>query len=488
MAISFNQVAANIRTPGTFIEFNNELAGATVNNHQALIIAQRLSGGKKPAEQVVQVTDPDQARADFGRGSMAAAMAEHWLKNNTSIDLFVLALDDNSAGAAAKGNYTVTGTATNAGTISLFLGGTQVDVGVSKSDNANAIATAMVAAINLKKDLEVTAEIDGTNANQVNVTARHKGEAYNGFDLRHGYYGTQLPDGIAVSHLNLTGGSGNPDIQDAFAVLGDTWFNWFVTPYSDSANLSRLDDELESRWSPDRQIDGRAFYAIKGNLGEAGTHGNSVNSKHTICLPINTSPTAAYCAAAALAAVSSASLSIDPARPLTTLPIRGFKAPASEDDWTREERNTLLYDGCSTFTVGRDGTCRIERVITTYQFNSAGLADASYLDINTPETLSRIRFEQRQMFAQQYPRHKLANDGTNYGAGQAVITPAVARGQLLALYRDMEERGWVEGFEQYKTKLIVERHPTEKNRLQWRDTPDLVNQAFVFAGKQQFIV
>jgi phage tail sheath gpL-like len=95
-------------------------------------------------------------------------------------------------------------------------------------------------------------------------------------------------------------------------------------------------------------------------------------------------PTPVFLACAIDAAVSTASLSIDPARPLQTLVLRGFLAPAKADQLLRSERNILLYDGISTYTIDRDGTTRIERQITTYQTNSASLPDASYLDINTP--------------------------------------------------------------------------------------------------------
>ena len=92
------------------------------------------------------------------------------------------------------------------------------------------------------------------------------------------------------------------------------------------------------------------------------------------------------------------------------------------------------------------------------------------------------------MITQKYPRHKLAGDGTNYGPGQAIITPKIIRGELLALYQEMELKGWVEDYSGYDKQLIVERDISDRNRLNWRDTPNLVNQARVFAGKQQFIV
>ena len=91
----------------------------------------------------------------------------------------------------------------------------------------------------------------------------------------------------------------------------------------------------------------------------------------------------------------------------------------------------------------------------------------------------------RARIASKYGRHKLANDGTLYGAGQAVVTPKVIKAELISLFRDWEEAGLVEGIEQFIADLIVERDPTDANRLNALIPPDLVNQLRVFAGQVQ---
>ncbi|MGB1239842.1 MAG: phage tail sheath subtilisin-like domain-containing protein, partial [Pseudomonadales bacterium] len=366
------------------------------------------------------------------------------------------------------------------------LGGERVPVGINHGDTANLVATSIAAAISAGADLPVTASVSD---NVVTVTARHKGEVFNGYDLRASYYNEQLPAGLSLSFASLSGGSGNPDIQDTLDMLGDTWFNWGINPYTDTANLVTLEAELLDRWGPMRQIGCRMFSAIAGSHGTATTFGSSRNSHLISCLGLGASPTPAFIAAAINGAVAAGSLSIDPARPLQELRLPGLLAPISSEQWIRQERNLALYDGISTYTVERDGTCRIDRQITMYQTNASGYGDASYLDITTPETLERIRFEQLAMRAQKFPRHKLADDGTNFGEGQAIVTPKVWRGELLALYKFMETtRGWVEDYKTYEKSLLVERPTYDRNRLNWRDNPNLVNGAIVLAGQNQFIV
>jgi phage tail sheath gpL-like len=75
--------------------------------------------------------------------------------------------------------------------------------------------------------------------------------------------------------------------------------------------------------------------------------------------------------AAVLAAVCEFSGAIDPARPFQTLALPGVLPPAQADRFTRQERDLLLRDGISTFTVDQGGNVLIERVVTTYQTNAS---------------------------------------------------------------------------------------------------------------------
>ena len=130
----------------------------------------------------------------------------------------------------------------------------------------------------------------------------------------------------------------------------------------------------------------------------------------------------------------------------------------------------------------------IERAITTYQVNGYGLPDPSYLDVETLATLSVLRSTLRARISQKFPRHKLADDGTRFGIGQAIVTPGIIRAELIALARAWEERGWVEQVDAFKDQLIVERNADDPTRVDVVLPPDLVNQLRVFAALVQFRV
>jgi len=486
MGISFNDIPADLRLPGSYIEFDNRLAGNAAINFKVVIFGQRLATGVVASDIPTRVNTKAQAEAFFGRGSMLAEQVGAIKNAYSFMETWVIASDDGVAGAAAATSVTVTGSAVSAGTLALYIAGTRVRIGIALSDTADEITSKIVAAINADTSLPVIAEVNGTITNQVDLVCKWKGETGNSIDIRLNYYDEKTPEGMSVAITAMSGGTANPDITSAIASLGDDWYNWIVMPYTDPANIVLLESELIERWGPLRQIGCRAFSAFRGTHAQTGSFGNGRNNPHISYIGTNEVPEPPYIWAAINAIIAAKSLAIDPARPLQTLTLPGLKAPERVKRWSDTERNQLLFDGIATYTVAQDGSVQIERQITSYQTNAAGLADDSYLDINTPETLERFRFKQRALFAQKYPRHKLAKDDARVSAGQAIMQPKIARIELLGLYREMEELGWVQDYEGYSEALIVEVDADDGNRLNVYDSPLLVGQLRVTAIHSEF--
>lgn len=149
------------------------------------------------------------------------------------------------------------------------------------------------------------------------------------------------------------------------------------------------------------------------------------------------------------------------------------------------EQQSLLSHGIATAYV-EGGALRIQRDITTYKKNAAGVADNSYLDSETLHTSASVLRRLKSVITSRYGRHKLADDGTRFGAGQAIVTPSVIRAELCAVYRQLEREGMVENVEAFRAHLIVERHAHDPNRLDVLFPPDYVNQLRVFALRHQF--
>jgi phage tail sheath gpL-like len=488
MAISFDGIPTTLRVPFVAVEISNERAvqGVVFQPYKLLVIGQRRTTGSVAKHIPTRVTSAAQAKTYFGVGSMLAHMIEASMKVNTFTETWAIALDDDPAGVAATGSIAFTGPATAGGTLYIYIGGRRLTVGVNSADAATAIATAVAAAINAATDLPVTAV---ASTSSVNLTARHKGVSGNAIDVRLNYNtGEALPAGVAATITALSGGTSNPDIDDAIAALGDVQYNVIAFPYTDAVSLTAIETELAERWGPMKQIEGVAFAADRGNHSALGTLGDSRNSPHVSIMGAYGIPTSPWEVAATMAGVCAYYSNIDPARQLKTLPLTGVLPPAQADRFTLEERNILLYDGISTFTVDAGGVVRIERPITTYKTNAAGADDPSYLDVMTPLLLGFLRYDFRNMILRKYPRHKLANDGTRYGAGQAIITPKVGKAEAIAQFRLWEDLGLVENADQFKRDLICERNASDPNRLDWLLSPDLVNNFMIGGVKIAFLL
>jgi phage tail sheath gpL-like len=270
--------------------------------------------------------------------------------------------------------------------------------------------------------------------------------------------------------------------------MGDMWFHILAHPYTDATNLTALEAELSSRSGPMRSIDGLAFTSALGSNTVLGALGDTRNSQFNIIAsqPGETPLTPPAEFAAMVAAVVAYYGAIDPARPFQTLTLDGALAPAEADWFTNTERNLLLGDGIATSKVGPGGVVQIERLVTTYQTNAAGSPDTAYRDATSLLTLQYLRYDFRAIWGREYSRHKLADDGTRFGAGQAVLTPKLAKARAVAWFQAMEELGLVEGIDQFKRDLVVERNATDVNRLDFLLPPNLMNQLVVTATSLQF--
>src|SRR3546814_17110442 len=69
----------------------------------------------------------------------------------------------------------------------------------------------------------------------------------------------------------------------------------------------------------------------------------------------------------------------------------------------------------------------------------------------------------QSVITSKYGRHKLAADGTRFGAGQPIVTPSTIRGELIAQYAKLELEGHVENAELFAEHLVVERDRQDRS-------------------------
>ncbi|EFP0733574.1 phage tail protein, partial [Salmonella enterica] len=151
----------------------------------------------------------DEAAALFGRGSLAHIMSVSALKANRYLQLQAIGLADAQAGKAATGDISLTGPATQSGTLTLWVANTRVDAPVQAGDDAQAIAASLLAAIARKPALPVSAQMAASNSG-ITLTARHGGAWGNDIRLS----GRTTAPGVTVTVNAMTGGENNADVRD----------------------------------------------------------------------------------------------------------------------------------------------------------------------------------------------------------------------------------------------------------------------------------
>jgi phage tail sheath gpL-like len=483
--VSFNTIPLNFLTSGVFVEVDNSRAvrGLTGQPYKALVVGHRLAAGTVAEEVATLVSNDSQPDEFFGRGSQLAAMLKAYKKIAPFTEVWAIAKDEEAGGTAATGTVTITGTATENGTLHLYIGGQYVPVGVTNGDTATVAGDAVDTAVAAAKhgDLPVTSS---NTTGTVTCTCKWKGTTGNQIDLRINYQqGQKTPAGLTVVAGTMSSGATDPDTAEVIAAIGDEQYHGVVTAWPDATNVGLWESTLEARWDGTVMKEGHVFGALSDTHANMITAGNSRNSWTSSLGGAGLSPSTPWKYAAALGALDS--FERDPARPMQTLELKGILAPAIADRFTRAERELLLAAGIATHYVDASGRVRLERLVTTYKTNAVGAPDSSYRDRTSPKTLSFLSFSVRTRMALRFPRSKLGNDGAT---GDNVVTPSKVVAELIALFDEWEAAGLVENPEQFIADLVVERDSGDPNRLNTRIPPDLINQLRSSAHQIQFLL
>jgi phage tail sheath gpL-like len=512
MPVSFNSIPANWKMPLYWVEVDPSMAGYPRSRLTSLIIGTMLSTGTALPDVPIPVPSQADARQLFGFGSMLDNMVEAFTKNNFAQELWVVPIVEAASGVAATGAISIDAPATSAGTLPVYIAGRRVQVFVAAGEEVGDVAAKITAAINKDLSMPVVASQASSDAPLISLTCKWKGVEGNDIDVRLAYGGLlaaeQIPVGLGITltpapttgsmGAKLAGGTGATDITQALTNLGDEIYEYVAVGMTDSTSLSLLEIEYgfgdEGRWGWLRQLYGHVFGAVRGKgasdqwgYTELIQYGPSNNSGVLSLMAVETAaPTPCWNWAAAYAAKAARALLNDPARPLQTLELETCLPAPKHQRFDKSQCNDLAGVGLATQSVNANNIPAIMRESTTYQKNLYGQGDDAYELVPTLATLAALFRSQRHAITSKYPRHKLADDGTRFGAGQAIVTPKIIKAELIAQYRFDEFLGRVENAQAFKQNLIVERDPNDPNRVNVLYPPDLINQLRIFAVLAQF--
>jgi phage tail sheath gpL-like len=492
MTVNFNSIPANLRVPLFYAEVN---AGQSPYQgpSRTLLIGQKTAAGSASANTPVILSgDPEGL---MGPGSMLSEMAVWARQNHPFGEIWMLPLADPSGAAQTHTVTIASGIAGNAGNVVLYVGGEKISVGVASTDANSDVAANLAAAVNAgyvkfgrKLQFPVTATVA---TNVVTLTAKNIGALAAKQSILKDLVGDE---GSLQQYLTIaagTAGTGVPALGTALAALGDMEFDFICAPYADTTSLDVIKDFLggtSGRWSPIQQIYGHYLTVMFDSFANLASFGTGRNDPNVSILGIVDSPSSPWRWAAAYGAriASDKNLGgeVDQAYrislPVQTLDLVGIKPPQSRVNWfSIAQRQTLYQDGISGFKVQIDGTVMLDRVVTTYQTNSFGQPDITWLDIETRLQMVYFVRYTRQRITQNYGRCALADDNPTGNPG--IVTAKILKAECVHIYNELEAGGLVENSEAFAKALVVERS-SDPNRVNAYLPVDTVNQFRVFAA------
>lgn len=459
MSVGYSTIPSDLRVPLFYAEVDGSMANSGMTTLRRLLVGQvnDTAEGEEVGKLSI-VSRTTEARAIAGDGSMLAAMHKQLRAIDPAGEVWCLPLKV-TEGAVATATVTLAGTVSQAGLINLYVAGQRVQATAVNQSTAAVVATALAKKINDSIDLPVTAAaVEGV----VTLTSKFKGLLANDIQVavnRLGRVnGEVTPAGLTVVLTPMAGGLGTPDMAAALAALGDEPFEFIGQPWTDTPTLDAWEDTMDDsagRWSWAKQIYGHVYSARRGTLGEHVAAGKVRNDPHMTVLGFEKGiPQPAWEVTAQLTARTAVFISADPACPTQTGKLSGIDPAPFSERFMLTEFQSLLGYGVATANYDGGSMC-IQRAVTTYQRNAYNQPDDSYLDSETLHQSAHVLRYLRNRITSKYGRHKLANDGTNFGPGQRIVTPLVIRGELIAAYGELERAGIVENMEMFKANLIV---------------------------------
>jgi|SRR5579885_1202178 len=497
MPVEFSSFPANWRLPLYWVEVDPSMAGTFTLAPPALLVGHKFAGGTAESNVPVAVGDRNTPQGLFGIGSMLERMVQRFFDNNGGQILWCLPIDEPAAGQAATGSITVATPPTDAGTLSLYIAGQLVQVAIGATDTTELVAANIVAAINDLDTLPVTAALHDSSSSQIDLTCRWKGSTGNDIDLRDSYRGSlggeKLPPGLSLTYPagnKLSGGTGVPDFTTAIANLGDELYEYVAVPFTDTTSLSAWQTEYgfssSGRWGWMRQLYGQLYAAKRDTYSNLLVWYAAQNFPECVMAIEPAAPTPIWEWTAAFTGEAAIAFTNDPARPLQTLQLIGCLPAPKHQRFNTGQLNGLASTGAATQQANANNVPQIMRETTMYRLNLYGAPDDAYTDMTTLATLARLLRNQRSAVTSKFPRYKLADDGTRFGPGQAIVTPSIIKAELVAEYALDEFNGLVEDAKVFARNLIVERDSTNPNRVNVLYPPNLIGQLRIFAVLAQF--
>lgn len=260
--------------PETTVALSGAVTQVANDPQKILVVSQKTAAGTAVSGALNQAIQAD-ANTLAGITSMGAAVVKGARALNEDTQIDAIFIDDNGAGAASTGTFTITGPSTEAGELTFIIGSERnfsLSVAVADADTATDIGDALVAAVvvaaangipvtaaNVAGVVTLTAENDGTEGNNISMESRG------------------AVAGVAVVTVAMSGGATDPVLTGILDVVGETRYQTILWTWSNA--LDELTSFVDERFNvTDDVLDGLGYSHLIGTFSSVTTALGLLNS------------------------------------------------------------------------------------------------------------------------------------------------------------------------------------------------------------------
>lgn len=392
----------------------------TPDDHEILVIGGLVSGSASDGELIETILTQENVNDAFGRTSQIAKGLRSLLEildlSTKRPKLSAIGKADNGSGVDATGTVVFAGTATEAGTLTIFIDSIKngkYEVAVADGDTATVIGDALVALITANLDSPVTAaNVTGT----VTLTAVNAGTQGNTIGIKQS---GAVASVTVTTAAKLAGGATDPVLTTLFDVIENKRYHTIVYPAE--WGISTLTDETEARFNVSNKIlDGMGVVCVTDTFANNNTALDALNERTLVYMPnrlvnnddhrggaIFESP---FALVAQFAGYRGLRLTVDAnissfsqngislggsfmgAVPYHNTPFANLTTIETGLGFIDVEIQELVDSGGTVLVNNSNNTSVVLRsTVTTYKFNGVGASDVTFKFVNFVDSLSIVR-------------------------------------------------------------------------------------------------
>lgn len=439
--------------------------GQQTDQRIILLTGQKVGGTATSGQLIEDILTEKEFNDYFGRTSQIARAGRALIKtlsvSSKRPKVYAIGLSDNGSGVAATGTVAFSGTATESGTLIVYVNNKKAayELAIASGDTATDIGDALEAAITADLNSPVTAS---NSTGTVTLTAVNKGTAGNLIGIKY----SGVVAGVSVTLTAMASGATNPSVTALFDAVEDKRITTVVYPYN--LGISTLHAFTESRFNVDNKIlAGVGLTVINDTYSNINSAADALNYKTLALIGNNKIASSThkggaifedplvYAATIAglreLRLTEGANLSSFAVNGITSggahyaaypyhnLPVSSLPLIESGHDFTDEESVELINSGVWLFGNNSSNTTIISgSEVTTYKTNIIGDSDLSYRYLTYVDT---DMFVQKFFFdglRAAYPQHKLTTG--KVAAGMPEVNKEAFISKMVSFYDILSKR------------------------------------------------